>query len=232
MLRLLSWASPEDAIGKKLIVGRKEGMVSGVVRDFHLESLHHNIQPMAMEVNPGSFGYFAMKVTGQSLPETLSFLEQEWKAAFPEKVFEYSFLNEELDQAYQVERKLGKVIGYAAFLAICIALFGLLGLAARLTQRRFKEIGIRKVLGASAQQILGLIAKEFIQLVLLAILVALPLSWYGLQNWLADFPFRIQFPWWLALLSGLLVAGIAFLTISTQSLRAALSNPVEAIRDE
>ncbi|NRB46414.1 MAG: ABC transporter permease [Saprospiraceae bacterium] len=232
MLRLLSWASPEDAIGKKLIVGRKEGMVIGVVRDFHLESLHHNIQPMAMEVNPGSFGYFAMKVTGQSLPETLSFLEQEWKAAFPEKVFEYSFLNEELDQAYQVERKLGKVIGYAAFLAICIALFGLLGLAARLTQRRFKEIGIRKVLGASAQQILGLIAKDFIQLVLLAILVALPLSWYGLQNWLADFPFRIQFPWWLALLSGLLVAGIAFLTISTQSLRAALSNPVEAIRDE
>lgn len=232
MLDLLSWENAEEAIGKKLSVGRKEGMVIGVVRDFHIESLHHHIQPMAMEVNPGSFGFFALKITGQSLPETLSFLEQEWKKAFPEKVFEYSFLNEELDQAYQVERKLGKVIGYAAFLAICIALFGLLGLAARLTQRRFKEIGIRKVLGASAQQILGLISKDFIQLALLAILVALPLSWYGLQQWLADFPFRIQFPWWLALLSGGLVAWIAFVTIGTQSLRAALSNPVEAIRDE
>lgn len=232
MLNLLSWDSPESAIGKQLTVGRKEGTVVGVVKDFHIESLHQSIQPIAMEVSPGSFGYFALKVAGQSIPETLSFIEEEWKSAFPEKVFEYSFLNEELDQAYQVERKLGQVIAYAAFLAICIALFGLLGLAARLTQRRFKEIGIRKVLGASSSQILGLISKDFILLVLLAILLALPLSWYSLDLWLSDFPFRIRFPWWLGILSGLAVSAIAFVTIGTQSLRAALSNPVEAIRDE
>ncbi len=232
MLGLLSWDSAEEAVGKKLSVGGKEGMVIGVVRDFHVESLHHSIQPLAMEVNPGSFGFFALKVSGHSLSETLSFLEEEWKAAFPEKVFEYSFLNETLDQAYQVERKLGQVIGYAAFLAICIAFFGLLGLAARLTQRRFKEIAIRKVLGASAQQILGLVSRDFIQLVFFALLVALPVSSYGLHTWLRDFPFRIEYPWWLAILSGCLVAGIAFVTISTQSLKAALSDPVEAIRDE
>lgn len=232
MLSLLSWESPENAVGKKLMVGGKEGTVIGVVKDFHLESLHHTIQPLALEVSPGNFGYFAMKIGGQSVPETLSFIEQEWKTAFPEKVFEYSFLNEELDQAYQVERKLGQVIGYSAFLAICIALFGLLGLAAMLTQKRFKEIGIRKVLGASTQQILGLISKDFIQWVGFSVLLALPLTWYGLDQWLANFPYRISFPWWLSLFSGLLVAGIAFLTISTQSIRAATANPVEAIREE
>lgn len=232
MLSLLSWDSPENAIGKQLTVGRKEGTVVGVVKDFHIESLHQSIQPMAMEVNPGSFGYFALKVAGQAIPETLSFIEEAWQSAFPEKVFEYSFLNEELDQAYQVERKLGQVIGYAAFLAVCIALFGLLGLAARLTQRRYKEIGIRKVLGASSTQILELISKEFIFLVLFAILLALPLSWYSLDLWLADFPFRIRFPWWLGIISGLGVMLIALITIGTQSLRAALSNPVEAIREE
>ena len=232
MLKLLSWESPANAVGKKLQVGGKEGAVVGVVQDFHIESLHQTIQPLAMEVNPGSFGYFALQLRGQSLPETLSYIEQEWNAAFPEKVFEYNFLNEELDQAYQVERKLGQVISYAAFLAVGIALFGLLGLAARLTQRRFKEIGIRKVLGASSQQILGLISKDFVPLALFAFLVALPLSWYGLDRWLADFPFRIQFPWWLALLSAILVAGLALITLSTQSLRAALSNPVEAIKEE
>lgn len=232
MLSLLSWDSPEAAIGQQLSVGGKEGQVVGVVQDFHLESLHQGIQPLALEVNPGSFGYFALKMTGQTLPETLRFIEQEWASAFPEKVFEYSFLDAKLDQAYQVERKLGTVIGYAAFLAICIALFGLLGLSARLTQRRFREIGIRKVLGASPQQILRLLSKDFIQWIAFSALLALPLTWYGLHSWLANFPYRIQFPWWLAMLSGILVAGIAFLTISTQAMRAAIANPVETIREE
>ena len=131
-----------------------------------------------------------------------------------------------------VEKRLASIIGYAAFFAIFIACFGLFGLAALLTQQRFKEIGIRKVLGASVTQILQLISKDFLILIAFAMLFALPMTWYLLKNWLADFAYQISFPWWVTLVSGLVVMLIAFFTISAQTMKAALSNPVDAIRDE
>jgi len=124
------------------------------------------------------------------------------------------------------------MIGYAAFLAIFISCFGLFGLAALLTQQCFREIGIRKVIGASVNQILQLIAKDFIKLIFVAMLLTAPLTWYFLKGWLDNFAYAIDFPWWTTIVSGVAVIILAFITISTQSIRAALSNPVDAIRDE
>lgn len=231
-MALLGWDNPAAAIGQAMDLGGKEGRVVGVVKDFHIQSLHSAITPLVMEVRPGGFGHFALRIEAGNTQKTLAFLEEQWKSSFPEKVFEYTFLDDTLNEVYQSERRLATMIAYAAFLAILISCFGLFGLAALLTQQRFKEIGIRKVLGASMNQILKLIAKDFILLILVALLLAAPLTWYLSKDWLAEFAYRIDFPWWTTLLSGLTVMLIAFLTISAQSIRAALSNPVDAIRNE
>lgn len=228
----LGWENAEAAVGQPINMEGKEGMVLGVLKDFHFESLHSEIDPLVMDVRPGSFGHFALRLNHANVQETLSFMEEKWKAAFPEKGFEYTFLDEDIHSTYLVEQRLASIIGYAAFFAIFIACFGLFGLAALLTQQRFKEIGIRKVLGASVRQILQLISKDFLILIAFAMLIAFPMTWYILENWLADFAYQISFPWWATLVSGLVVMVIAFFTISAQSMKAALSNPVDAIRDE
>ncbi len=226
------WTDPQSAIGRDMTLEGKDGKVVGILKDFHFQNLREEIQPLIMEVRPGAFGYFALKVENGNLPETLKFIESKWKASFPEKGFEYSFLNETLDETYRAEKRLALIISYAAFLAIFISCFGLFGLAALLTQQRFREIGIRKVLGASVPQILQLISKDFIKLIALAMIIALPLTWYFLKDWLAEFAYRIDFPWWTTIVSGLAVMLVAFITISAQSIRAAVSNPVDAIRNE
>ena len=231
-VKLLGWQNADNAVGQQMEMGGKEGKVLGVLKDFHFESLHDEIKPLVMEVRPGNFGFFALRLENSNIQETLGYLEEQWKTAFPEKGFEYVFLDETLNETYKTEKRLTSMISYAAFLAIFISCFGLFGLAALLTQQRFREIGIRKVLGASVNQILQLIAKDFIKLIFLAMLLATPLTWYFLKDWLADFAYAINFPWWATLVSGLAVMILAFITISAQSIRAALSNPVEAIREE
>lgn len=228
----LGWQSPEIALGQEMELEGKKGTVIGVLQDFHFESLHAEINPLVLEVRPGGFGYFAVRVENTNVGETINFLSAQWKTAFPEKGFEYTFLEDSLKDIYQAEERLAAIISYAAFLAIFIASFGLFGLAALLTQQRFKEIGIRKVLGASVSQILALISKDFIKLIALAMIIATPLTWLLLKDWLADFAYRIEFPWWATIASGLAVMLIAFLTVSTQSIKAAWSNPVDAIKNE
>lgn len=228
----LNWKNPENALGQKMTMDGKTGLVVGVVKDFHFESLHDEIIPLVLEVSPGGFGYFAVRIENANLPATLSFIEDKWKDAFPNKGFEYTFLNETLNDTYLAEKRLSSMIGYFAFIAIFIACFGLFGLAALLTQQRFKEIGIRKVLGASVAQILQLISKDFIKLIGFAMILAAPMTWYLLKDWLNGFAYGIDFPWWTTIASGLAVMLIAFITISLQSVKAAISNPVDAIRDE
>jgi putative ABC transport system permease protein len=228
----LGWQNPEIALGQEMELEGKKGTVIGVLQDFHFESLHAEINPLVLEVRPGGFGYFAVRVENTNVGETINFLSAQWKTAFPEKGFEYTFLEDSLKDIYQAEERLAAIISYAAFLAIFIASFGLFGLAALLTQQRFKEIGIRKVLGASVSQILALISKDFIKLIALAMIIATPLTWLLLKDWLADFAYRIEFPWWATIASGLAVMLIAFLTVSTQSIKAAWSNPVDAIKNE
>lgn len=228
----LKWENPAAAVGQKIIVEGKEGIVIGVLKDYHFRSLRAEIEPLVMEVRPGAFSLFAVRVENGDLPKTLAFMEDKWRAAFPEKVFEYTFLEESINELYNSEQRLSSIIGYFAFLAIFISCFGLFGLAALITRHRFKEIGIRKVLGASLTQILRLLATDFIQLIALAMFLAAPLTWYFVNEWMTDFAYRIDFPWWVSIATGLLVILIAFFTISVQTMKAALSNPVHALRDE
>jgi len=228
----MKWRDAASAVGQKLTVEGKEGTVIGVLKNYHFRSLEVDIEPLIMEVRPGAFSFFAVRVGNSNLPETLKYMENKWKQLFPEKVFEYSFLEESLNEAYEAEERIASIIGYFALIAIFISCFGLFGLAALITQHRFKEIGIRKVLGASVGQILRILAIDFLWLIAIAMLLALPLTWYFVNRWMEDFAYRIDFPWWVPIGTGLLVIVIAFLTISSQTIRAALSNPVDAIRTE
>ncbi len=228
----LGWESPEAAIGQPIFESGREGVIVGVLKDYHFSSLQQQIQPLLFRVNPGEFGNFIVRINNGDIPATISFVQDKWKEFFPEKAFEYEFLDQALDDSYAAEERFGNIITYFAWIAVLISCFGLFGLAALLTQHRFKEIGIRKILGASVSQIISSLAIDFLKLIGLAMILALPLVWYFMDNWLQDFAFRIDFPYWVPFVVGLGVVVLAFLTISSQTLKAALSNPVKALRYE
>lgn len=231
-VKSLGYETPEKAIGQKLTIPGKEGFVVGVLKNYHVRSLQGDIQDLILHVAPGDFSYFAVRVENANIPQTLSFIEQQWANFFPEKVFEYTFLDESLQNWYESDGRLMSTIAYFAFIAILIACFGLLGLAALVTQRRFKEMGIHKILGASVPQILNLLAKDFLKLIGIAMVLAIPLTWYFVTGWMENFAYRIDFPWYIPLVIGVGVVILAFITISSQTVRAAWSNPVETLRHE
>ena len=226
------WASPQEAIGQEMTLEGKAGQVVGVLRDFHFASLYTEIDPLILEVRPGAFSYFGVRLNNGDIPTTIDFIEASWAKFFPGKVFEYRFLDESLDEIYQAEERLSRIVGYFSFIAIFLSCFGLFGLAALATKQRFKEIGIRKILGATAGQILQTLAGDFVRLIIVALLLAVPLTWFFINRWMADFAYRIAFPWWVPLLTGAGVLLLAFITVSSQTLRAALANPVESLRQE
>ncbi len=231
-VKTLGWEDARTALGQEMVLEGKAGQVVGVLKDFNYSSLRDEIQPLVLEIRPGAFSIFSVKIGNSDIPATLRFMEEKWKDFFPEKVFTYHFLNESLDDTYRAESRLATIIGYFAFMAILISCFGLFGLSALMTRARFKEIGVRKILGASVVQILRMLSTEYIRLAFLAMVVAIPLVWYFLQDWLSGFAYRIAFPWWVIPVTGLAVMLLTFLTVSIQSLRTALSNPVEAVRNE
>ncbi len=227
----LGWESPKAAIGQHL-VERQEGKIVGVLKDFHFENARREIQPLVLRVQPGDFSTFVVRLKNANISRTLAFIENKWREFFPGKVFEYEFLDQALNDRYSGDERFSNMIASFALLAILISCFGLFGLAALVTQQRFKEIGIRKVLGASVFQILNILATDFLKLIVIAMILAIPLTWYFANDWLEDFAFRIDFPWWVTLATGLGVILIAFLTISSQAIRTAMSNPVEALQYE
>ena len=231
-VELLQMESPEAAIGQPINREGKQGQVVGVVKDFHFGSLRQEIDAFLMDVNVGLFTSFSIRIKSQQMPATLSFIESKWNGFFPQKVFEYTFLNESISEMYNQEGRLAQMIGYFAFLAILISCFGLYGLVAYAAAQKTKEIGIRKVLGASVAHILALLSKEFFYLILLAGLVAIPMSYYGLNIWLQDYPFRIGLSVWLFLLPLLAVLFMAFLTTSYRTIKAAKSDPSDILRYE
>ncbi len=221
-----------DAVGRVLRWGRYAGPIVGVAKDFHFASLRHQIEPLVIPLRPGVGGMLLARVQGPQMAEALSFLEAALDRLVPGQLFSYSFVADDFDLLYRDEDKLRDVFGYFAAIAIFIACLGLFGLAAFTAGQRTKEIGVRKVLGASVAGIVLLLSKEFSKLVGLAFVVAAPLAYFAMDRWLQDFAYRIEISWGIFLIAGLAALGVAWLTVSYQSIRAALADPVDVLRYE
>ena len=185
-----------------------------------------------MRLDPTSTNLITVKVEGQNTVQTLDAIENVWKEMKPADTFEYYFLDELFEAQYVAEEDFGNLFLSFALLAIFISCLGLLGLAAYSTIQRKKEIGIRKIIGASVSGIVNLLSKEFVKLVGIAFLIAAPIAWFVMQNWLEDFAYRIDIEWWMLLLAGILAIVIALVTVSFQAITAAIANPVNALRSE
>ncbi|AKD58638.1 macrolide ABC transporter permease [Spirosoma radiotolerans] len=230
---------PREAIGQRVYYGdgQEFATIVGVTKNFNVNSLHQKIDPTVIQVVPNNYYQASIKLQGEkptagTVQAALAHIEKAWTATFPNQVFDYSFLDQALAQAYQSETRMAKLIEASTFLAILIACLGLFGLATFTAEQRTKEIGVRKVVGASVSGIVILLAKDFLKLVLLAIIIASPIAWYAMSQWLQNFEFKVEIQWWVFALTGLLTAGIALLTVSFQSIRAALVNPVKSLRTE
>ncbi len=221
------------ALNKRVEFWGMKGIITGVVRDFHFRPLNVPIEPFIFRYAPGN-PYFQLLVKtrpGQA-QEAIQRISQLYKQYEKESPLQYGFVDQELDKLYRREQRTGQIVLYFSTLAILISCLGLFGLAAFTAEQRTKEIGIRKVLGASITSIVGLLSKDFMKLVLVAIVIATPIAWFAMNQWLQGFAYRINISWWVFALAGLLAMGIALLTVSFQSVKAALMNPVKSLRSE
>jgi putative ABC transport system permease protein len=226
----------KNPIGRKVYGDAENGKrvaytVVGVVRNFHFQSLHQPIEPLVMFLGHNS-GALLVKVQSKDVKALLTSMEQQWKKLAPDTPFSYQFLNQRFDKVYQAEQKTGELLTAFAGVTIFVACLGLFGLAAFITAQRTKEIGVRKVLGATLASIILLLSKEFIKLVAVALLLAAPLSVYLMQGWLENFAYRIQVEWWVVALAGVLALPIALLSVGYHTLKAAFTNPVKSLRSE
>jgi putative ABC transport system permease protein len=230
-VRELGWANT-DPIGKTIVrSGRREFTVVGVVKDFHYASARLKIAPLMLL--PGRRNVMmAVKVKAADMKNFLSYLKNQWTNYRANAPFSYSFLDEQYASLYASEQRTGKIFTSFAFVGVIIASLGLFGLAAFIIRQRVKEIGIRKVLGASSATITGMLSKEFLKLVVIAILVSVPVTWYAMNKWLQQFAYRIDISWWVFVVAGLLALLVAFVTVSYQAIKAALANPVKSLRSE
>jgi len=227
----------ENALGQIIsYYGEVEFEVIGIVKDFYSSSLRFNVEPLALfHVNSNLFydgRIIAIKYNSGNVQELISHLEMEWKDKINTAPFSYSFLDEDMTSLYRTEEKLGGLFTIFAGLAMVIACFGLLGLASYITTNRHKEIAIRKVLGASAKGLVIMLNGNFSKLVLAAIVLAVPISWWVMQQWLQQFNNRIQIGWGVFMLSGVTALLLTWLIVGFQSLKAAMLNPVETLKDE
>ncbi len=239
--RLFGFA--DQPIGGKVYshIGQVEGQsrpenfieltVIGVVKDFHFSSLRDNIGALSMHLGR-STGLMSIRYQATDTKQLIADLEEQWKNTAPGQPFRYAFLDESFARTYATEQRIGKIAGIFGLLAILVSCLGLFGLATYTAERRTKEIGIRRVLGATTTGIVGLLSKDFLKLVLIALLVATPLAWYFMNNWLENFAYRTEIQWWVFALAGILAVVIAFLTVSFQSIKTALTNPVDSLRSE
>jgi len=228
----IGWESSQAAINQQFGYGRQNGRIIGVVKDFHFESLHQEIAPIVLLYSSFSLNQISLKLRGSDIPGTMAFLQEKWEQYRPNRPFSYYFIDENFDQQYRSEQNLRRTFSAFAFLAIVIACLGLFGLASYTAEQRTREVGIRKVLGASVPGIVVLFSKDFSRWVLLANLISFPLAYWAMNKWLQNFAYRAVIPWWLFVLAGLSALGIALLTVGYQSLKAALADPVKAIKYE
>jgi putative ABC transport system permease protein len=228
----------KDPIGKRIIsVGnpdpaRSTFTIIGIMKDFHYESLHQKIRPLIMQLNRGQTAFLPIRLSTTDFAGSISLIEKLWKKFVPDKPIEFYFLNDNFDQLYRAEHKTSQIFTTFSIISIFIACLGLLGLASFTAERRTKEIGIRKVMGASTTGIIFLLSKEFIKWVLIANIIAWPIAFYIMTNWLEDFAYRINFPYWILFASALIAMLIAIITVISQALKAANSNPVNSLKYE
>jgi len=228
-VKKMQWKNP---IGKRIQMADWDAKVIGVVKDFHVKSLHTEVQPLVLALIPESPGFLLVKMKPQDMPATIAFIQEKWQAFDTKHPMEYFFMDEHFDKQYRTEEKMLTVFGYFAGLTIFIACLGLFGLASFTAEQRTKEIGIRKVLGSSTTSIVLLLSRDFAALVLVAILLAIPIAWYGMDKWLQDFAYRTELSWWIFAVAGFSAMAIALLTVSFQAIKAAMLDPVKAIRTQ
>jgi putative ABC transport system permease protein len=228
--KMFGYHTPEQAIGRRFKQFDREGKIIGVMKDFHFHSLQQAIRPLAMRIEPQACHLVSVKVAAKDLPATIAAIGDKWKTIIPHRPLLYYFLDESFDKQYRSDERFGKLFGYFTVLAILISCMGLFGLAAHNTMQRTREIAVRKVLGASVQNIVGLLSRDFLLLVVLSFFVASPISWMLMHQWLQGFAYRITIGWTIPLTAGLLAVTIALATISLQSIRAAKANPIKSLR--
>lgn len=227
MVQELAW---EDPVGRTLTFGQQERTVIGVVKDFHFANMRHKIEPLAMFFNPTNGGNLAIKFDAKDVSNTMAFIQNAWDEVFPNSPLEYRFFDEEFGQQYASDERFGTLVFSFTWLAIFIACLGLFGLSAFTAEQKTKEIGVRKVLGASIAGIVLLLSKQFSQLIGIAVLLAIPLAYYLMSTWLGDFEYRVEINWLWFLVSAVAAIFIALLTVTFQSVKAATANPSQSLR--
>lgn len=231
-VKILGYHSPQDAIGKRFKQWGHEGQIIGVIKDFNYHSLQSTIKPLTMRMQWDRFSFLSVKVNPTNVQSTIAAIEKEFKTVIPNRPFSYYFMDEFFDRQYRSEERFGRLFLNFAALAIFISCLGLLGLASYSTMQRTREIGIRKVMGASVSNIINLLSKEFLNLVIISFFIAAPVAWYFMNKWLLDFAYRTNISWWVFAGAGMLAVLIALLTISFQAFKAAVANPVKSLRTE
>jgi putative ABC transport system permease protein len=221
-------------LGLREVIGEKIafGTVVGVVSDFNMYSIHEAISPMIIGINPSMVHEIAIRINSENMPQTIAFLKESWKATGGTSPFDFKFTNDILEKLYESDKQFAKTIGLMAVIAILIASMGLFGLSLLINRQKTKEIGIRKINGARIFEVLKLLNRDFLIWVVIAFLIATPVSWYVMYKWLQSFAYKTGLSWWIFILSGLTALGIAIITVSWQSWKAATRNPVEALRYE
>jgi len=235
LVKMLGAKSPAEVIGRKFTSGdlnNSDGTIVGVVKDFHSKSLYNTMTPQLISSGREYYRYAAVKLSGNNLAAGIDNVRKSWKSVYPDYAFEYHFLDEQVAQFYNKEELLGKLIKASTIVAILISCLGLLGLISLITTQRIKEIGIRKVLGASVADITALISKDFLKLVLLAVVVAIPIAWLMMHQWLQNFAYHIDVPVWVFIVTAVLSVVVALVTTSIQTIRSAIANPVKSLRSE
>ena len=230
----------KDEKGKtrEWLIGRHFGYDSagysvGIAKNFNFNSLHNKIETMFLYNCPQcGFRDVSVKLAGGKTNDAVAYLQSTWKQLYPDHPIDYQFLDEHFNEVYRADEQVGKIVGILASLAILISCLGLFGLASYAAERRIKEIGIRKVMGASVNSLVGLLSRQFVQLVLLANVIAWPLAYFAMDRWLKDYAYRVPISLWVFLLAGVLALAIALVTVSILALRAAVANPVKALRSE
>lgn len=231
-VKALGYDTPQDAIGKTIFRGQKKWDIVGVMNDYHQKSLKYPVEPTMFMPAYSTNSAFSVKVTAKDIPETIAAIRKKFDEFFTGNLFDYYFLDEKFNGQYADDRLFGNVFAIFSGFAIFIACLGLLGLSLFATAQRTKEIGVRKVLGASVSNIVMLLSKDFIRLIIVAFLIATPVAWYVMHSWLQNYAYRIEISWWIYFAAGTLALLIALFTISFQAIKAALANPVKSLRSE